>query len=306
MDIQEELMSKNGIATIKLARNIIKIPVGERIPTVNELAKNNDLAIGTTHNALKTLIKAKAIEIVPKGHLGSFLVYKDFKLLLDFIGIKYLMGAMPLPYTKRYEGLASGLISQMENVYNIPVNLAYMRGAKTRIAMLVSGRYDFAIISMYAAKEYLKKHDDICIITSFGKNSYTSNHVIMFHDKNVKEVKDGMKVGIDRTSIDQVSLAKKICGNKKVKYVEIEYSHIIEHVIKGDIDMTVMNIDEAIDKNLKINYKVIETENDSTTAVLVARNNDDEVIGLLDKIVDPSAVLNIQKQVLENKIQPSY
>lgn len=299
-------MSKNGIATVKLAKNIIKISVGERIPTVTELAKNNDLAIGTTHNALKTLIKAKAIEVVPKGHLGSFLVYKDFKLLLDFIGVKYLMGAMPLPYTKRYEGLASGLISQMENAYNIPVNLAYMRGAKTRIAMLVSGRYDFAIISMYAAKEYLKKNDDICIITSFGKNSYTSNHAIMFHDKNVKEVKDGMKVGIDRTSIDQVNLAKKICGNKKVKYVKIEYSHIIEHVIKGDIDMTVMNIDEAVDKNMKINYKIIDQDSDSTTAVLVARNNDDEVIGLLEKIVDPTAVLNIQKQVLEDKIQPSY
>ena len=306
MNMQEELMSKNGVASIKLAKSLIKIPVGGRIPTILELANENNLAIGTTHNALRTLIKANTIKVVSKGHLGSFLVEKDLKKLLSFMGINYLFGAMPLPYTKRYEGLASGLISQMENVYDIPVNLAYMRGAKIRIAMLVSGRYDFAIISKYAAIQYLKLHDDIKIVASFGKNSYTSSHVIMFHDSSAKNIEDGMKIGIDRSSIDQVELAKKVCLGKKVEYVEIEYSHIIERIIAGDIDATVMNIDEAIDKHLNINYKEIDSDSDSTVAVLVCKKDANEINDLLANLLDANAVLDIQEKVLDGKIQPSY
>lgn len=124
MDVNQELMSKNGLACIKMARIVIGIPLGGRLPTVSELSVENDIPIGTTHNALKTLIKTGAVEVVSRGHMGSYLVNKDVKKLLHLIGVQYLFGAMPLPYTKRFEGLASGLISQMKNSDNIPVNLA--------------------------------------------------------------------------------------------------------------------------------------------------------------------------------------
>ena len=57
MDVNQELMSKNGLACIKMARIVIGIPLGGRLPTVSELSVENDIPIGTTHNALKTLIK---------------------------------------------------------------------------------------------------------------------------------------------------------------------------------------------------------------------------------------------------------
>lgn len=306
MDVNQELMSKNGLACIKIAKSLIKIPMGGRLPTVTDLSAENNIPVGTAHNALKTLIKNDAIKVVSKGHMGSYLVDKDIKKLLRLIGVRYLFGAMPLPYTKRYEGLASGLISQMENSYDIPVNLAYMRGSKNRIAMLTSGRYDFAIVSKVAAEEYVKKYNDVTIVIDFGPNSYTSQHVIMFHDKNIKEIKDGMKIGVDRSSIDQVKMTERACNGKDVEFVEVQYSRIIENVIDGSIDATVMNIDEAIDKKMDINYVPVDVGLENTTAVLVVDSNRSEIIDLINEILDKDQVLTIQKHVLDGKIQPSY
>lgn len=306
MDVNQKLMSKNGLACIKLAKNLIKIPIGGRLPTVNDLSAENEIPVGTVHNALKTLIDSDAIKIVSKGHMGSYLVDKDIKKLLHLIGVRYLFGAMPLPYTRRYEGLASGLISQMENSYDIPVNLAYMRGSKTRIVMLTSGRYDFAIVSKVAAEEYIKQYNDVSIVIDFGPYSYTSQHVIMFHDKNIKEIKDGMKIGVDRSSIDQLKMTEKACEGKNVEFVEVQYSRIIENVIDGSIDATVMNIDEAIDKKMDVNYVPIDVGLENTTAVLVVDSNRSEIIDLINAILDKKQVLAIQKHVLDGKIQPSY
>lgn len=306
MDVNQKLMSKNGLACIKLAKNLIKIPIGGRLPTVNDLSAENEIPVGTVHNALKTLIDSDAIKIVSKGHMGSYLVDKDIKKLLHLIGVRYLFGAMPLPYTRRYEGLASGLISQMENSYDIPVNLAYMRGSKTRIVMLTSGRYDFAIVSKVAAEEYIKQYNDVSIVIDFGPYSYTSQHVIMFHDKNIKEIKDGMKIGVDRSSIDQLKMTERACEGKNVEFVEVQYSRIIENVIDGSIDATVMNIDEAIDKKMDVNYVPIDVGLENTTAVLVVDSNRSEIIDLINAILDKKQVLAIQKHVLDGKIQPSY
>ena len=77
-------------------------------------------------------------------------------------------------------------------------------------------------------------------------------------------------------------------------------------MISGDIDATVMNIDEANDKHVKIHTKSIQQVNkDNTGAVLVvAREN--EISTLIKELVDVETVLNIQRLVLEEKITPSY
>ncbi len=303
----EDLMGKNAIATIKVSKELLKYSVGERIPTVSEFVDSLSLARGTVQNAIKTLVDHEAVRIESKGHLGSYLVKKNMRVLLKFAGVRMLLGTMPLPYSRRYEGLASGLIASMENNYDLPINLAYMRGSVNRISMVLQKRYDFAVVSRYAANYFIEKYPDkIEIVVDFGAGSYLSNHVIMFHNPNIREIQDGMKVGIDSASIDQKELTQFVCQGKNVEFIEIEYSRIIERVISGDIDATVMNIDEANDKHVKIHTKSIQQVNkDNTEAVLVvAREN--EISTLIKELVDVETVLNIQRLVLEEKITPSY
>ena len=305
--INDILLSKNGLATKAIAKEFIKINLGDKVPTVSEFCELFSFPRGTVQKAIKTLQECEAIRLESKGHLGSYLIRKNMKILLEVSDIDSIVGSMPLPYSKRYEGLASGLIVALENAYNIPISMAYMRGAEARISMVVCQRYDFAVVSALAADHFMRKYGEIDIILSLGKYSYVSNHVIMFHDKNAKEIVDGMKVGIDQQSLDQKTMTMKICKGIKVSYVQLEYTQIIAKILNGEIDAAVMNVDEVKDKNIDINYVTLDCyEKQDTEAVLVGLKRRKELFVLLREIIDVNTVINIQNLVMDGKITPSY
>ena len=173
--------------------------------------------------------------------------------------------------------------------------------------MVENGRYDFAIVSRYAAEKYIEENNSLSIIMSFGKNSYAGKHVLMLHNSKHQGIQNGMKVGIDESSFDQIELSKLVCKGKKVEYVPIEYSRTIECVISGDIDATVMNVDEVIDKNVSIHYVDIKGYNDDNSeAVVVSAINHEEIGFILKEIIKTDTVLNIQKLVMQDNIIPRY
>ena len=57
MDYNNQLMSKNGLAVLSLAKALIKYKVGDRTPTVTELSEKLNISRGTAQSALKTLQK---------------------------------------------------------------------------------------------------------------------------------------------------------------------------------------------------------------------------------------------------------
>ena len=124
MNYNNQLMSKNGLAVLSLAKALLKYKVGDRTPTVTELSEKLNISRGTAQSAIKTLQNNNAIHIVSKGHLGSYVIEKNDKILLELAGINLLVGAMPLPYSRKYEGLATGIITTMENKHGIPMTLS--------------------------------------------------------------------------------------------------------------------------------------------------------------------------------------
>ena len=302
------LLGKNAIATTKLARELLRYPIGEKIPTVSEFTDSLSLSRGTVQNAVKTLVNSNAIRLESKGHLGSYMIKKNVKILLKYAGINSLLGAMPLPYSKRYEGLASGIVAAMENNYDLPVNLAYMRGSKNRISMVIQKRYDFAIVSLFSAKQFIAEYGDVIkIVMDFGPTSYLNRHVIMFRDANEEKIKNGMKIGIDVTSVDQTALVKLVCKDKDVEFVHLEYSQILNKIIHGDIDASVMNEDEALEKRAHIKMVPIDNISDDGSIAAVITRSDNEIIDyLVGELLDVNTVLNIQRLVLDGKITPSY
>ena len=194
---------------------------------------------------------------------------------------------MPLPYSRKYEGLATGIITTMENKHGIPMTLSYMRGAKNRIAMVLENRYN--------------------IVCEFGEGTYCSSHVIVFHDAHIKDIQDGMRIGIDRDSIDQSDITKRACGMKKVEFIPVESNNLLRLVQNGEIDAAVWNEDEIIDKMSKINYvKVTIDDNDDTNAVIVTNGKSPEMTELLRQMLDVKETLTIQNLVLDGIVTPSY
>ena len=304
--VREQLLKKNGIATLMMAKQFLTYSVGDRVPTVTEFSEDLKISRGTVQNSLKLLTDNKAIKCESKGHLGTYLLSKNLKILLEFANITSITGAMPLPYSKKYEGLATGLVTALENQYGIPASMAYMRGSRNRIAMLLSNRCDFAIISKFAMDDYLKTRKDIVLVKDFGLNSYLSEHVIIFHDNSKTAITNGMKVAIDPESIDQLKLTEIVCKGKKVDYVRVDYSKVLERIQDGDVDAAVWNKDGIVNKTKHFNYKSIDSCKSDTEAVMVASTGRVDMIELLTELVDTDTVLNIQKLVEDGKITPSY
>lgn len=307
MNYKEMLLSKNGLATLYLSREFLKCALNQKIPTVTEFSEKLNLSRGTVQNSIRFLQEKGAITLVSKGHLGTYLESKDTRILLEFAGITSLVGVMPLPYSRKYEGFATGLITALENQYNIPTSLAYMRGAKNRVSMVLANRYDFAVISKYAARQFINLRHDLKIIKEFGRYSYLSEHVLAFHDSLARTISNGMRIGIDMDSIDQQNLTEKVCLGKKIELVPVDYSQILEHIVSGRIDAAIWNKDEITDKGSTVNYVTLDIEDlGDTEACIVCHTESEEIIALLNEIIDVDVVMNTQRLVLEHKLTPSY
>ena len=308
MNVKTSLMQKSGIIVMKLAQEFIGMEALDKIDTVANYSERYETARGTVQSAIKLLQDNKAVLLESRGHLGTFITSINYKKLLEFTDRNSIVGVMPLPYSKLYEGLATGLYKTM-NKSRIPFNLAYMRGAKSRIDALKNDRYDFAIVSKLAAKESIQEGMDVSIVIEFGLFTYVSEHVLILNNPLKKSIEDGMKMGIDRTSTDHNMLTLKQCEGKDVKLIDLAYNQIVSKVISGEIDAAVWNIDEILERKAIIKYYPLEKnelKSIDTEAVLVMNNSKHELRSFIKRFLIKEEILSVQKKVIEEEIIPNY
>lgn len=301
-----QLFNKNATTIIYCSKLFIQMDIGTRIPTFEELSKDIGVARGTIQNSLKILQDSKAIVIKPKGHLGSFLVEKNEKALIQMADIRSFLGAMSLPYSKTYEGLATGLITCMHNEYEIPVSVAYMRDAVKRMDEMIKGNYDFAIVCKGSAETAIKAGKPIVTVIDFGPKTYLSAHVLLFSSSKAKGIEDGMRIGLAKGAREQNKWAKKMSKGKNVEFVQLDYSKIITALKTKEIDATVWNKDEINDTLIQMNTKPIQSTQEDTSAVLVVSKDRPELVKLFKEIIDVEEVVRIQQEVIKENIPPQY
>ena len=172
------------------------------------------------------------LNVKKKGALGKILVEKSQELLIEKAELKHIVGVMPLPYTKRYEGLATA-IKELFIQKGISFYFAYMQGSRIRTKMLKEGVYDFAIMSRLAyssqAIEGVKK------VLGLGPNSYVSDHVLL----SLKGSTSGKRVGIDKNSEDQYYFSTQYFKEKECEFVEINSDNIIKYLREGVICLSI-------------------------------------------------------------------
>ena len=64
-----------------------------------------------------------------------------------------ILGIMPLPYSRTYEGFATAIYEQLSKVH---FNMAYARGAVGRIHLVEAGTYQFAVVYGILNFSYMK------------------------------------------------------------------------------------------------------------------------------------------------------
>lgn len=308
MEVQNILMQKLGIAITSLAVEFIPLNRGDRIKTVAELSETYNTARGTIQSAIKFLKEHGALELESRGHLGTFIKKIDYIKLLELTGIKSLVGVMPLPYSKRYEGLATGIYKCL-NDSGINTNLAFMRGSNHRLKALEDKRYDFAITSRLTADYYLKENENIQIVKTFGDFSYVNEHIIIVAKDFEGQFKKGTRVGIDTSSIDQIMLTKKYFEGIEVEYVPLNYSQFITAIKERQIDAAIWNLDDIQDRKENIKFMPLKRKEKNikdTEAVIITTKNNSIVPALFSRVLNVEDVKEYQKLVLEKKIMPQY
>lgn len=308
MDVQSKLMQKLGIAITSLAVEFLPLNKGDRIKTVAELAESYETARGTIQSAIKFLKEQDAVTLESRGHLGTFIQEIDYIKLLELTGIKSLVGVMPLPYSKRYEGLATGICKCL-NDSGVNTNLAFMRGSNHRLKALEDGRYDFAITSRLTADFYLENKKSIQIVKTLGNFSYVNEHIIVVSKAFNGEFTKGTRVGIDVSSIDQFMLTKTYFEDLEVQYVTLNYSQFITAIKEDKIDAAIWNLDDIQDRQDDIKFIPIDREKKNikdTEAVIIATKENSVVPALFTRVLDVEDIKEYQRLVIEKKIMPQY
>ncbi|ELO1020938.1 TPA: GntR family transcriptional regulator YhfZ [Citrobacter freundii] len=301
--MRRTFIKKEGVVLTTLARYLLGEKCGNRLKTIDELAAECHSSVGLTQAALKTLESSGAIRIERRGRNGSYLVDMDNRTLLKHVDINNVVCAMPLPYTRLYEGLASGLKAQFDG---IPFYYAHMRGADIRVECLLNGVYDMAVVSRLAAESYLAQ-DGLRITLALGPHTYVGEHQLICRKGESADVK---RVGLDNRSADQKIMTEACFGNRDVELIDMPYHESLQRIAKGDVDAVIWNVVAEAELAV-LGLEATPLTNDprflqATEAVVLTRAEDYAMQQLLRAVVNKEALLTHQQRVANGEQEPSY
>lgn len=307
--MNKHFYQKKGLAIEQIANELYQLKKGDRMPNISEFQTQFSLSRGTVQNALKFLKEEQAIETESKGHLGTYLKMINHQVLLPYISSRQLSATMPLPYSRLYEGLATGLYTAFRDI-NIKLNLAYIRGSEERIRAVEEGIFDFAVVSRFAAQYEIDKGRAIKIIMQFGEQTYLSRHVLLFRQGVEQIMRDGLRVGIDTDSLDHKLLTNEITEGFDVENVDLPSNQLIYGLRESQIDAGVWNYDEIIDKRLEdVQFTELPVKNhhrEMSEAVIICQKENTLVSSTLNRTLNVDQIRDIQSQVKNGHMTPRY
>ncbi|MGK2308838.1 YhfZ family protein [Cutibacterium sp. V970] len=297
-------MTRVGKAAMLLSRDLGGLQVGDQIPTMQDLASRYGYGKGTIQAALGVLAEVDALRVETHGHLGTYVTKIDKAALWDISGRGTFVIAMPLPYTLRYEALATGFHAAFEDA-GVPLSLPYVRGAYERINLLRDERIDLAVMSKMASSE----NPHLEVIRDFGSGTYVGSHQIMM--KNGRDIQDPhLRVAVDPSSPDQIFLARKAFPRlRDDMVVETTYNQL-SRGFEGDLfDATIWNADEARSK-LPSDVVIVpmpELEGiGNTNAVLVKWDSSDAIGDDVLKVLGSEDIISVVRAVMAHQTMPRY
>ncbi|WP_130810855.1 GntR family transcriptional regulator YhfZ [Olsenella sp. Marseille-P4559] len=302
-----DVLNKAGITTQRVAVKLCGIPLGTRIPTVSELQESCGASRGNVQKALAALKDSGAVTLEAHGQNGTLLTAVDYLSLADACGRRHLVGTMPLPYTRRYEGLATALYT-LFNEGGMRSFITFLRGSEARVQMLFDGSTDYVVMSQMALEEYIRAGCDLEVALTCGSFSYVGRHVLLVADA-ARTDWSGARVGIDESSVDQSSLTRRYFADEQVDYVPVQYTHIVNMLLAGELDVGIWNEDDVHMKTSGLATRPLSdlgAQDSNTRAVVVVRADDPFSRQLIRSLASAEKIEDIQRQVMEGRLAARY
>lgn len=307
--MHDQLLTRNGRVAQSLAVELLRHEPGGRIGRMHDYARQLGVGNGTVQAALRLLGQAGAVDLHARGRLGTFVQNADRARLWQLAGLGTVLAALPLPYSRRYEGIATGLKSAFAEA-EVPFGVTFMRGAQARAAALVEGRCEVALMSRLAF-DTLADSQPLRVFADFGPGSYVRAHGVVLGAG--RELDSGeLAVAVDASSVDQQTLTDLVFERRQVRRVMTSYMQLPALFARGEVDATVWALDEV--ERLLPDTRVVGLDDGAldalggrnTVAVLVCRAGDDPALEIARDGIDWQVVSSMQRQVLAGGVIPSY
>ena len=297
---------------MKIARDMVAMPIGCKISTITEYAEKFNISRGTVQNAITYLSEKEAITIQKKGHMGTHLIHKDIDKIWSYTGWGSLTGVMSLPLNLLSSGLATGICECMKQ-HNINFNCIFIQGSKTRIEALANNKYDFGIASSLTALILKDRYKTLEVVSELEGCGYAGRYVLLFSDHKHNRLEDGMTIAVDPSSIDQLYLTDSLCKNVNIKRLETTYINTYKNVALGNADVTVGRLDIINDTYANMHYVDLNLPDytsqqveDFSKAVILAGQDNYGLKNLLLEVLNPAEIGDIQSKVMSQQMFPSY
>jgi len=295
-----------------IAQDLLEARPGDRLSPVAEYAARLGVGRGTVQTALRLLQDSGAVRLVPRGHMGTFVERVDRAALWSLSGLGTVTGVMPLPYSQRYRGVATGLY-QAFHAAEIPLVLAHMRGARRRLEALLTRRYEFALVSKLSYEVARREREELCLAVDLGPGTNVREHVLLIRgpfDGPSDRIVDGMRVGVDPDSIDITELTRHECSGLRVTAVEAPYTQFLGLILKGVIDAAVWDSEEGLPPReaglrvVPLRGRADGTAPDTSAAVLVVHRDNRTLASILRSSVDVAVVRETLERVMRGEVLP--
>jgi hypothetical protein len=296
----------------RLAAHFLGAEVGERLPSVRNLARANQSSVGSISNAINELEELGAIQIERRGHLGSFVKQRNLGILWSIAEQGPMVIGFPLTSSPRFSGLATGLKKLLSDA-GIEAYLIFIRGSLTRIQALREGRCHAVVMSAFAADELCTDEEEILL--RLPPESYVASHKVYYRTP-IPGKEQSLKVAIDRDSIDLSCIAELEFASREVEFVPVPYVLTHHMLVDGHIDAAVWSSDDMhaylsqqhaqiVDQPLSENT-VSQIGATDTSASLIAPAWSHSVHAVISSALEPHQIIEIQQKVLAGEIDPEY
>lgn len=290
-----------------LARLLIAMPAGERLPTVRELAGTTGASVGSVQGVLAGLVEHGAVSIHRRGHLGAFLVEHDLGRLWQAAEGSPLVIALPLSNTVRIQGLATGLKAQLRAA-GIETFSIFVAGSRRRLETLRRGGCHATVMSGLAARELCGEGE--AGVLRLPPRSYVGEHRVLERKHARRQPRRAV---IDELSIDQQVLSRLEFAGRDIEPVPAAYMQFERLFETKAAEVAVWSVDEV---SVRLRELVrmrplsertrAQIGDRDTCAQVVASRNAGTVGALLAGVLNADRLTATQREVMDGLVVPEY
>jgi hypothetical protein len=298
-------------ATTHIARRVLGLRPGDRLPNIYELRTEIGVGTGTVQSALRELQTREAVTLKPRQRHGTIVVGRRVDVLWRSAELGSLVVILPLPNSWEFQGLASGLRAELDHL-GVPSTLMYAHGSEQRATAVRESHGHVAVMSLAAGLFWQDRAGDIGVGLELPPATYyAADSVLVMASLARRDLPERPRVGIDRLSVDHTRLTEAEFPD--ADHVEVSYAQLPVALRRGAIDAAVWHRtalglslnDQGLRTWPLARPEALAVSDGLSAATLVVRGDDAASGGVLAEL-DIDRILAVQRSVVHGELLPLY